>query len=185
MLHRYLKINYRFHLNLIHTISLASILVFNSLILKAQTENIKFNRIGVDDGLSQGTIYSICQDYLGFMWFATENGLNRYDGYTFKVYKHNIRDENSISSNLITYLLEDRNKNLWVGTNEGLNLYDRSNDRLIQDPKWPHNSITVIAEDEKNNLWIGSNDSLYFLNVKQNTVKIYTPNNSMLIMKAT
>jgi len=100
-----------------------AILLFNSFCLEGQTENIKFNHIGVADGLSQGTIYSICQDKFGFLWFATENGLNRYDGYTFKVYKHNFRNEFSISSNKVLSLFEDSKKNMWIGTNEGLNYY--------------------------------------------------------------
>lgn len=156
-----------------------SILFINSLCLKGQTENIKFNHIGVDDGLSQGSIYSICRDKLGFLWFATENGLNRYDGYSFKVYKHNTRNEYSISSNKVLSLFEDSKKNLWIGTNEGLNYYDRNNDRIIKDPKWPHNTITSIAEDENNNLWLGSNENLYYLDLKHDTLKVYTPNNSV------
>jgi ligand-binding sensor domain-containing protein/signal transduction histidine kinase len=155
-----------------------SILLINSLYLKGQTENIKFNHIGVADGLSQGTIYSICQDKFGFLWFATENGLNRYDGYTFKVYKHNFRNEYSISSNKVLSLFEDSKKNLWIGTNEGLNYYDRNNDRIIEDPQWPHNTITSIAEDENNNLWLGSNRYLYYLDLKLGTLKVYTPNDS-------
>ena len=156
-----------------------SILLINSFGIEGQTENIKFNHIGVADGLSQGTIYSICQDKFGFLWFATENGLNRYDGYTFKVYKHNFRNEYSISSNKVLSLFEDSKKNLWIGTNEGLNYYDRNNDRIIEDPKWPHYTINSIAEDENNNLWLGSNQNLFYLDLKLGTLKIYTPNDSL------
>jgi ligand-binding sensor domain-containing protein/signal transduction histidine kinase len=156
-----------------------SILHINSLYLNGQTENIKFNHIGVADGLSQGTIYSICQDQLGFLWFATENGLNRFDGYTFKVYKHNNGNEYSISSNKVLSLFKDSQENLWIGTNEGLNYFDRNNDRIIKDPKWPHNTITAIAEDENNNLWLGSNQSLFYLDLKLGTLKVYTPNDSL------
>ena len=181
MYHKYFNVYNRSNLNfnLIRIIGLASILFINSLCLKGQTENIKFNRISVDDGLSQGTIYAICQDEFGFLWFATENGLNRYDGYTFKIYKHNIRNQYSISSNTVLSLFEDSKKNLWIGTNQGLNYYDRNNDRIIQDPKWPHNPITSFAEDENNNLWIGSNNSLYYLDLKLNALKVYAPNDSL------
>lgn len=181
MFHRYLNLHNRsnLNLNLIRIISIVSILFIYSLCLKGQTENIKFNHLNVDDGLSQGTIYYICQDKFGFLWFATENGLNRYDGYTFKVYKHNIRNEYSISSNMVMCLFEDSKKNLWIGTNQGLNYYDENNDRMIQDPKWPHNTITSIAEDENNNLWLGSKDYLYYLDLKHNTLKVYTPNDSV------
>jgi ligand-binding sensor domain-containing protein/signal transduction histidine kinase len=181
MFHKYLSLHNRsnLNLNLIRIISIVSILFINSLCLKGQTENIKFNHIGVDHGLSQGTIYSICQDKLGFLWFATENGLNRYDGYTFKVYKHNVRNKYSISSNRVLSLFEDSKRNLWIGTNEGLNYYDRNNDRMIKDLHWPRISITSIAEDENNNLWLGSYGYLYCLDLLHDTLKVYTPNDSI------
>ena len=179
MFHKYLNLDNLSDLNLLRLIGIVTILSINSLCLKGQTENVKFNHIGVDHGLSQGTIYSICQDKLGFLWFATENGLNRYDGYTFKVYKHNVRNKYSISSNRVLSLFEDSKKNLWIGTNEGLNYYDRNNDRMIKDLQWPRNSITSIAEDENNNLWLGSYGYLYYLDLVHNTLKVYTPNDSI------
>ncbi|MFO7659246.1 MAG: two-component regulator propeller domain-containing protein, partial [Bacteroidales bacterium] len=141
---------------------------------------MKFKHLTVDDGLSQGWVNSICQDMYGFLWFATEDGLNRYDGVTFKVYKFNQRNKFSIYSSNISFLFEDSKNTLWIGTNQGLNNYDRQNDRFIQNPKWPQITVKAIAEDENNNLWIGTYAGLYYLDFKKDTVKLYTPKEYIL-----
>lgn len=98
----------------------------------------KYEALTTSDGLSQGYIYDILQDKDGFLWFATKDGLNRYDGYTFKVYTHDSYDPHSISNNTIYHLLQDSQGRLWVATDNGLNLYDSSQDRflrILHDPK--------------------------------------------------
>jgi len=75
--------------------------------LEAQYENILFSRLTVSDGLSQNAVSYICQDSRGFMWFATASGLNRYDGYNFKMYTYNPDNPGSISDNSITGIYED------------------------------------------------------------------------------
>src|SRR6188474_2951080 len=104
----------------------------------AASGQYKYETLTTSDGLSQGYIYDILQDRDGFMWFATKDGLNRYDGYTFKVYTHDSYDPHSISNNTIYHLLEDSQGRIWVATDNGLNLYDRSHDnflRILHDPK--------------------------------------------------
>ena len=64
-------------------------------------QSIRFTHLGIDDGLSGNSVRSIIQDRQGFMWFGTWNGLNRYDGYTFNVYKRDPDDANSLSDNLV------------------------------------------------------------------------------------
>ena len=97
------------------------------------------------------------------MWFGTFNGLNRYDGYNFEIFQHQLEDEYSISHNFISSLYEDQTNILWVGTSDGLNYYDRSSNRFISfmhDPQNPEsisdNSIEAIFEDSQNRLWIGT-----------------------------
>lgn len=81
--------------------------------------------ISIADGLSQGMIYDLMQDREGFLWIATKDGLNRYDGYNFKVFTHDPYNENSISGNTCTSLLQDSQGRIWIGTKkDGLNLYD-------------------------------------------------------------
>ncbi|MDN5204660.1 two-component regulator propeller domain-containing protein [Fulvivirgaceae bacterium BMA10] len=93
-------------------------------------EKITFERISVDQGLSQAAILSIFQDRHGFLWFGTRDGLNRYDGYDFTVFKSVPGDTSLLSDNTIWDILEDKNGRLWIGTSSGLNLYDPSYDKF-------------------------------------------------------
>ncbi|MBN1887116.1 MAG: PAS domain S-box protein [Thermoflexales bacterium] len=108
------------------------------------------------------------QDQQGFMWFATSNGLSRYDGYTFKTFRNDPDDPRSISTETMGTLYEDREGVLWVGTwNGGLNVFDRISEqftRYLHDPddshSLSHNKVNVIYEDKNGRLWLGTNDGL-------------------------
>ena len=87
--------------------------------VNAQNPRIKFEHISLEDGLSQSSVYSIVQDTKGFMWFATLDGLNKYDGYTITVYRNKTGDSTSISDNVINCLYVDPKElggSLWIGT---------------------------------------------------------------------
>lgn len=93
--------------------------------LCAQTaEPISFIHIGLDEGLSQSTVFDIAQDKYDNMWFATYNGLNKYDGYTFTVYQHNEKNKQSLGCDIVRSLKVDEKGRIWIGTYEGLSLYD-------------------------------------------------------------
>ena len=154
--------------------------IFFNVTAFCQKKDFRFKHFTVDDGLSDGIVNSIYQDKSGFLWFGNDNGLNRYNGYTFKGYKNNNRSKHTISSNRVLSLLEDSKNNFWIGTNQGLNYYDRLNDRIIQNPKWPQKTVKAIAEDENNNLWIGTYEDLYYLDFKKDTLKVYRSNESIL-----
>ena len=132
--------------------------------VNAQFKSLQFDRLTTDDGLSQSTITCIFQDYQGFMWFGTYDGLNKFDGYSFTVYYHNPTDSTSISDNFIWSIYEDKNNNLWIGTRDGLNLYNRELDIFSQfkstDNEYSLNSnfLRSIIGDGSGNLWIGNND---------------------------
>lgn len=97
--------------------------------LKAQNHQYIFEHLTVNDGLSRNTVSAIMQDKFGYMWFGTWNGLNRYDGYTFKVYKSDLTDTLSISNNRINYIYKDSTGTLWVETIDGLlNRYNYKTD---------------------------------------------------------
>ena len=101
-------------------------ILFFPLILLSNNPNLKFERISVEQGLSQETVPTIIQDYQGYMWFGTRNGLCKYDGYKFTVYQHDPTDTTSIGSNIIETLFEDRTGTLWIGTfYGGLNKFNR------------------------------------------------------------
>jgi len=126
-------------------------------------QDIQFRHITIEDGLSQSTVNCIFQDSHGFMWFGTENGLNRYDGYTFEVLRHDPADSNSLSHSWIWDIFEDSQKNLWIATWEGLNKYDpyqNKNTRYLPDREDPYSISgtrpTSILEDEDGLLWIGT-----------------------------
>ena len=78
--------------------------------------NIRFDRLAFEDGLSHNNVWSVAQDARGFMWFGAVGGLNRYDGYSFKVYHHDPEDPDSLIDNAIRKLHIDRSGSLWIGT---------------------------------------------------------------------
>ncbi|MBG9376923.1 hypothetical protein I5907_11790 [Panacibacter sp. DH6] len=93
----------------------------------AQNSNLlRFKSLTINDGLSQGFVNSITQDASGIMWFTTADGLNKYDGYNFYVYHHDIYDSTSIGSDDLTFVYEDGQRRLWIGSrNNGLDFFDR------------------------------------------------------------
>jgi len=110
-------------------------------LVTAPVTNIKFDQIGLEQGLSQSTVYAITQDKYGFMWFGTDDGLNRYDGYSIKVFKHNSTDPYSIADNTILSLLNDRKGNLWIGLRRGgVDKY------IISENKFSHNQKKTILQ---------------------------------------
>ena len=99
------------------------------------TEPIRMRQLTVDDGLSQGFVYDGLQDKEGFIWLATMDGLNRYDGYHFIVYKHDNENHYSLPENTVNAVAEDDKGNLWIGTvSKGLYLMDRKTERFYQVP---------------------------------------------------
>jgi two-component system sensor histidine kinase ChiS len=131
---------------------------------QAQGPPTRFERISIEQGLSQVAIYCIFQDSTGLMWFGTEGGLNKYDGYTFTVYKRDLEDPHSLSGNTISSIYEDSTGALWIGTEgEGLNKFDRTTEQFTHyqhDPDNPRSLsddfITTIYEDSSGTLWIGT-----------------------------
>jgi len=81
---------------------------------------LKFEHLSVAQGLSQGSVHCMLQDRQGFMWFGTGDGLNKYDGYSFTVYKHEAADSTSISADWVLSLYEDRSGTLWIAPEAGL-----------------------------------------------------------------
>lgn len=126
--------------------------------------NVAFERIALAEGLSQSSVRCILQDGRGFMWMGTEDGLNKFDGYSFKVYKPVHGDTNSISSNFIRCLCESRSGNLWIGTNGGgLNIFDRDSGTFTRhrhrpgdDTSMSSDIIRSIVEDRSGVFWIGT-----------------------------
>jgi len=154
--------------------------------LLAQNRPVKFERLGLEQGLSQSSARRILQDHQGFMWIGTQDGLNRYDGYNFTIYEHDVQDSSSISDNWITSIYEDRSGTLWIGTRGGLNKFNREKEqftRFVNNPANPHslsnNSIWSIYEDRSGTLWIGTSGGLnkFDREKEQFTRFVHDPNN--------
>jgi signal transduction histidine kinase/ligand-binding sensor domain-containing protein len=156
------------------------------LSLNAQAPNLQFIKLTIDDGLSSSIVSSILQDQRGFVWIATPDGLNRYDGFKFVLYKNVPDDPESLADPVILTLFEDHNKDLLIGTESGLSLYNRQKDSFLNymsDSSSPLNgldcSVSRIVEDASGNLWLASSSGLIYFDRKKNSVKrfINDPNN--------
>ncbi|MBN2763028.1 MAG: hypothetical protein JXR41_08060, partial [Bacteroidales bacterium] len=136
--------------------------------------HIKFENISVRDGLSQNTPNCIFQDSRGFLWIGTEDGLNKYNGYGFEVFKPDVNDPASISMAKITCIEEDDDGNLWIGTKGGgLNKYNRNTDIFqqfradaIDTASILGDIVTCIKNMSDRKLWVGTNKGLGILNHK-------------------
>ena len=133
-----------------------------------QKSKIKFEHLSVEHGLSNNGVFCIIQDRQGFMWFATFDGLNKYDGYTIKEYKSDPNDLHSLSDNKVSSIIEDQNGVIWVGSyGGGLDMFDREKEtftRYGHDPNNPNSlsgdGIITIYEDQAGVIWIGTYDAL-------------------------
>src|SRR5687768_13305879 len=92
----------------------------------SQPPQYQFSRIDINNGLSNNQVNSILKDKKGFMWFGSMSGLNRYDGYKSKIFKHNSRDTLSLNDDYISRVLEGPEGSIWVETRNGFNVYDPS-----------------------------------------------------------
>ncbi|MFN2223683.1 MAG: two-component regulator propeller domain-containing protein, partial [Candidatus Promineifilaceae bacterium] len=134
----------------------------------APAADVKFDHLSLENGLSQSTVTAILQDDQGFMWFGTLDGLNRYDGYTFKVFKHDPTDPATLSDNAISALYQDQAGILWIGTeNGGLNRFEVDTETFTNYQHKPEeatsissNTVRAIAEDRQGTLWIGTQNGL-------------------------
>ena len=132
--------------------------------LVAQTLQHHFGRVTVADGLASYRTYDVVQDRRGFLWIGTFEGLNRYDGYTMRVFHHDERDSTSISEDIVRALLVDRSGTLWAGTDgQGLNRFDSRTEgftRFTNRPEDPatisHGRITALCQDRSGTIWIGT-----------------------------
>lgn len=145
---------------------LVSFILFNILpaFILAQFPELEFDHIKAEHGLSSSVVKQIRQDSKGFLWIGTDNGLNRFDGYDFVVYRYDEYDSTSISNDIIGQVFIDYLDNVWLGCwGGGLCRYDRNNDNFIRYPHNPDDStsmpsdlISPLYEDRNNDLWIGT-----------------------------
>ena len=148
-----------------------------------QNNDIRFENYGIRDGLSHSTVFSVCQDNDGFIWFATPDGLNRFDGYHFKVFGSIPDDSTSLSSNNISCLLPDKTGMIYVGTwGGGLNVFNPAIGKVVNTLHYEprknsisDNRIQTIYQDKDGNLWLGTyRGGLNFYNPSTEHFTVYS-----------
>jgi ligand-binding sensor domain-containing protein/two-component sensor histidine kinase len=161
----------------------------------------KLLNLSYTQGLSQNSVWSILRDRQGFMWFGTDDGLNKFDGYTFKIYRHDKRDSTSLLHNTVRALLQDHTGLIWIGTSGGVNVLDPVTGRLTayryspDDPAGLSGElVTRMVEDNDGNIWVGTHmDGLCKFDRSAKKFKVFTgtlsepntlPNNSVTALYA-
>ncbi|HET6990013.1 MAG TPA: two-component regulator propeller domain-containing protein, partial [Bacteroidia bacterium] len=122
-----------------------------------------------NDGLSQGFVPSIIQDHRGFIWFATKDGLNKYDGYSFEIFRHDQEDSNSVADNFILNIFEDSRGYLWISTPGVLQVFDPLTEKFskidLRINGQEHGAPNKIVEDANGNLWCDGHGGQFRLNL--------------------
>lgn len=143
----------------------------------SQRHDVDFKHIGSAEGLSQSNVLCIFEDSRGFVWFGTEHGLNKYDGYSITVYKKDPKKTGSLCNNFINDIIEDKNGDLWIATGGGLNRYNRQKDDFT---KFEHDRLNAnsisnnylenLLKDSEDKIWISSGSG----------VDVFDPKNACL-----
>lgn len=131
-----------------------------------QKNNMRFSYLTADDGLSKNSVNCIFRDSRDYMWFGTENGINKYDGSQIVVYRNDPKNPKSICGNQIICVGEDAEKNIWISTNSGLSMYDVNNGSFTSFFHIKNDSTSICSNyihclflDEQQNFWIGGNNN--------------------------
>jgi signal transduction histidine kinase/ligand-binding sensor domain-containing protein/DNA-binding response OmpR family regulator len=142
----------------------------------SQREHLEFQRLGNREGLSHSNVMCIFQDRRGFMWFGTRDGLNKYDGYSFTIYKHKAGDKKSLSNNLVNDIKQDSHGALWIATwGGGLNKYNQENEKFTQYKHDPDN-INSISDNEVKCIFI-DHEGILWLGTQEGGLDSFNPEN--------
>ncbi len=158
-------------------------LIWATLTQKAdgQVQSYNFSHIDINKGLSHNQVNAILKDKTGFIWIGTLAGLNRYDGYSFKIFKHGINDTTSLSDDYIVNITEGPHNSLWIATRNGFNIYNPVTEKfsrnilpLLQKYKIPYKEeLLEIKKGSKGDFWFRFRNGVYRYNdVNQNTLPV-------------
>lgn len=171
----------------LYKIIISIIFISFSQSVYSQFSSPVFEQITTKDGLPDTNILSILQDYLGYLWFGTMDGLVKYDGYSMEVYQNDENIPGRISSSYIKTIYEDKSNNLWLGTLRGLNKFDRTNETFIHYQRDPNDSATInsdivtcIYEDNAGRFWVGTSRGLNLFDRSNGKFTSYYFNNKDL-----
>jgi ligand-binding sensor domain-containing protein/signal transduction histidine kinase/AraC-like DNA-binding protein/AmiR/NasT family two-component response regulator len=138
-------------------------------------QSITISKIPYKELLPNSIVKRIFQDQRGFIWFGTESGICRFDGYKLITIKSNIEHPNLLTSGNILCIAEDKNQRIWFGTDRGVNILDQNNQIVLLFPKHKVQDLRInsISCDKNGDMWIGSEDGLFLYDNKKNTLKKY------------
>ncbi|MEO5564950.1 MAG: two-component regulator propeller domain-containing protein, partial [Chitinophagaceae bacterium] len=139
----------------------------------AQRNEFNFINFSSKNGLSSNTVNVILKDRYGYMWFATEDGLNKFDGVNFTVYRNNPGDTTSIGTGAVLAMQEDRSGTIWVGCGRRLSRYNREKDNFTNYDFTEKGSIRSISIDHSGKVWVGTYSGLYVLDTRNGNFKTY------------
>jgi ligand-binding sensor domain-containing protein/signal transduction histidine kinase len=156
--------------------------------LAAQDDYVRFKRITINDGLSLSSVYNIYQDSKGFMWFGTEDGLNKYDGQNITVYGAHTDQRNLLANKWVEQIYEDKAGMIWIGSRSGLTRYNprKGNFTVLQhDPEDPYtlsnDTITAIEADLQNEIWVGTYQGLNHVDRFTSEVQRVVPDDEEMV----
>ena len=158
---------------IIYMLLLIILLITTNIVYVSAYNNINFKNITSEDGLSQGTVETIIQDDQGYIWLGINDGLCRYNGYEFKIYKHDEELENSITNNYIVDIKQDNSGNIWGGTANGLSKIDTKTDLITnynmndEEKSLSHYNIGDILITKSGDVLVGTSDGLNIYNEKK------------------
>jgi len=139
---------------------LIGLMLFITALLRGQNNRFQFSHLDINSGLSHNEITCILRDSKGFMWFGTISGLNRYDSYKFKIFKHAVSDTTTLDDDYIVSITEGPQHKLWIETRNGLNIYDPATEKFSHEIRSylrsiaiPDARITAIKKDRSGNFW--------------------------------
>ncbi len=157
------------------------VLLLSSILPVETALGLSFEHISLQQGLSQSSVFAICQDHEGFLWFGTQDGLDRYDGYSFKVFRNNRRDSTSISYNYVIRLMVAHDGSVWAGTEGGgVSVYNQVTGRFTQymheagNPgSLSNNHVHALYQDPGGTIWVGTEDGLDRFDSSEGTFRRY------------
>ena len=147
----------------------------------AQTGQYKFSHLDITNGLSDNQVNCIFKDYQGFMWFGTTSGLDRYDGYKFRIFKHDAKDSSSLGENHVISIIEGPERKLWIFTHSQISIYDPATEKFshhiaaeLARYQVLTDQLTLIRKDSEGNFWfITKNKGLYCYHPRTNYTEFY------------
>lgn len=177
------SITKKIFISLLIVVFISNIICIKTNAIVNNKNNINFKRITIEDGMSQATAQYLFQDSKGYMWIATSDGLNRYNGREFEIYRYRKDEIGSISGNYITAVTEDEYGDIWVGTSRGLNRINTKTKEVevyfpgVNGCNLSDHNITEILIDSDNNIYIATTEGLNLYDRKNNNfIRVYDNN---------